>query len=70
MLITEAYKALIRHSDVLTPISCLFYRGFKLIRMSTNREGETAVTIPLQYNEAVSNMFITEKISGIGALFC
>ncbi|XP_011702330.1 PREDICTED: rhomboid-related protein 3 isoform X3 [Wasmannia auropunctata] len=26
--------------------------GFKLIRMSTNREGETAVTIPLQYNEA------------------
>ncbi|XP_011059609.1 PREDICTED: protein rhomboid isoform X2 [Acromyrmex echinatior] len=27
-------------------------RGFKLIRMPTNREGETAVTIPLQYNEA------------------
>ncbi|XP_070161074.1 rhomboid-related protein 2 isoform X1 [Polyergus mexicanus] len=26
--------------------------GFKLIKMSTNREGETAVTIPLQYNEA------------------
>ncbi|XP_012524185.1 rhomboid-related protein 3 isoform X2 [Monomorium pharaonis] len=26
--------------------------GFKLIRMSTSREGETAVTIPLQYNEA------------------
>ncbi|XP_012054237.1 PREDICTED: rhomboid-related protein 3 [Atta cephalotes] len=26
--------------------------GFKLIRMPTNREGETAVTIPLQYNEA------------------
>ncbi|XP_018346074.1 PREDICTED: protein rhomboid isoform X3 [Trachymyrmex septentrionalis] len=26
--------------------------GFKLIRMQTNREGETAVTIPLQYNEA------------------
>ncbi|KAG5323370.1 RHBL3 protein, partial [Pseudoatta argentina] len=30
----------------------LLYRGFKLIRMPTNREGETAVTIPLQYNEA------------------
>ncbi|XP_050444710.1 protein rhomboid isoform X4 [Cataglyphis hispanica] len=26
--------------------------GFKLVKMSTNREGETAVTIPLQYNEA------------------
>ncbi|XP_018315205.1 protein rhomboid isoform X3 [Mycetomoellerius zeteki] len=26
--------------------------GFKLLRMPTNREGETAVTIPLQYNEA------------------
>ncbi|XP_072745583.1 rhomboid-related protein 2 isoform X3 [Anoplolepis gracilipes] len=26
--------------------------GFKLIKMPTNREGETAVTIPLQYNEA------------------
>ncbi|XP_020277975.1 protein rhomboid-like isoform X2 [Pseudomyrmex gracilis] len=26
--------------------------SFKLIRMSTNREGETAVTIPLQYNES------------------
>lgn len=27
-----------------------------MIRMSTNREGETAVTIPLQYNEAVSSI--------------
>ncbi|XP_011641216.1 protein rhomboid isoform X3 [Pogonomyrmex barbatus] len=34
-------------------ISEISYVGsFKLIRMSTNREGETAVTIPLQYNEA------------------
>lgn len=28
-----------------------------MIRMSTNREGETAVTIPLQYNESVSDIF-------------
>lgn len=25
----------------------------------SNREGETAVTIPLQYNEAVSNILYT-----------
>lgn len=40
--------------------ACNIYycRGFKLIKMS-NREGETAVTIPLQYNEAVSNVLYT-----------
>ncbi|XP_031828897.1 rhomboid-4 isoform X2 [Nomia melanderi] len=27
-------------------------RGFKLIRMSNDREGETGITIPLQYNNA------------------
>lgn len=26
--------------------------------MTTNREGETAVTIPLQYNEAVSVFYL------------
>jgi len=45
----------IKISDINT-FDILFCRGFKLIRMSTNREGETAVTIPLQYNEAVSNI--------------
>ncbi|XP_014487136.1 PREDICTED: protein rhomboid-like isoform X1 [Dinoponera quadriceps] len=38
---------------VMRQISEVSYVGsFKLIRMTTNREGETAVTIPLQYNEA------------------
>ncbi|XP_011135622.1 rhomboid-related protein 3 isoform X3 [Harpegnathos saltator] len=38
---------------VMRQISEVSYVGsFKLIRMATNREGETAVTIPLQYNEA------------------
>ncbi|XP_024867382.1 protein rhomboid-like isoform X3 [Temnothorax curvispinosus] len=41
------------HQRAMRQISEISYvGGFKLIRMSTSREGETAVTIPLQYNEA------------------
>lgn len=32
--------------------------------MSTNREGETAVTIPLQYNDAVSDGLILNTVYG------
>lgn len=33
----------------------IYYRGFKLIRMASNQEGESAITIPLQYNNSVRN---------------
>ncbi|XP_029664302.1 protein rhomboid isoform X5 [Formica exsecta] len=43
--------------------------GFKLIKMSTNREGETAVTIPLQYNEAHwKNIFEKYDLDGDGKI--
>lgn len=37
--------------------------------MSTNREGETAVTIPLQYNEAVSDILYLSLVPDISGAF-
>lgn len=44
-----------KNIDCLT-ILCVynFYRNFKLVKMAGGREGEATITIPLQYNDAVS----------------
>ncbi|XP_029664295.1 protein rhomboid isoform X4 [Formica exsecta] len=57
-------------SSCETRAACVrFVRGFKLIKMSTNREGETAVTIPLQYNEAHwKNIFEKYDLDGDGKI--